>query len=155
MAITSSIVQNTSSSVQTIIFYNPTEFENISYSTSGITYASESSTILSQSDFIVFYDNTLQFYNSLLTNYLNVSNSVNVKLPVSQFKIYSSSGPNILQYTQTSTASPISSVYNLTFDRVALTMTFAARTNPITITLQEYLLGFIWITQFYKQVILS
>lgn len=155
MAVSSIITQNVPSSTQQIIFDNPTEFENISYSSSGITYASESSTVLSQDDFIVFYQNKLQFYNTLLLNFPSISNSFTSRLPVSKFEILSLTGPNILEYLQTSTSSPITNVYNLTFDRGALTMTFAARTNPITITLQEFLTGFQWITQFYNQVKLS
>ena len=155
MAVTSAISQNIPSNTQQIIFYNPTEFENITYSTSGMTYNSESSVVLNITDFIVFYQNKLQFYNSLLTNFPSIPSNIEKTIPVCQFKIYSSSGPNILQYTQTSTASPITSVYNLTLDRVGLTVTFAARSNPITITLQEYLIGFHWITQFYNQVVLA
>lgn len=152
MAVTSSISQNIPSGTQQIIFDNPSEFENITYSSSGLTYAAEGSTVLSQSDFIVFYQNKQQFYNSLLLNFPLLSNSFNLQLPVSQFKILSLSGPNILQYYQTSTASPITLVYNLTYDRGAKTCTFAARANPITITYQEYLIGFQWITQFYNQI---
>jgi hypothetical protein len=155
MAISSVITQNVPSNTQQIIFNNPSEFENISYSSIGITYAAESSTALSQEDFITFYQNKLQFYNSLLVNFPSIANYFNLKLPVSKFDILSLSGPNLIEYTQTSTSSPISKVYNLTFDRVALTMTFAARVNPIIITLQEFLIGFQWITQFYNQIKLS
>jgi hypothetical protein len=102
--------------------------------------------------FITFYQNKLQFYNSLLLNFPSISNSFNLKLPVSKFDISSLIGPDVIEFIQTSTTSPIKRVYKLMFDKSALTVEFSARSNPITITLQEYLLGFQWITQFYHQV---
>jgi len=155
MPVNSSIIQNTPSGTQEINFFNPLEFENIIFSPSGITYSSEGITVLSKNDFNTFYQQKLQLYNSLLSNFPILSSSFNNEIPVSSFRIFSSSGPNILQYMQTSTASPISLVYNLTFDRVAKTVTFAARANPIQISYQEYLMGFRWITEFNTQVFIG
>jgi len=152
MAITSTITQNVPAITEQVVFFNPSEFENISYSSRGITYAVEISSVLSQVDFIVFYQNLLQFYNSILLNFPTIANSFNTLLPVCQYKIFTSNGPNLIQYTQTSTASPITSVYNITYDKVANTATFARRLNPITITLQEFLTGFQWFTQFFNQI---
>ena len=151
MAISSTIIQNLPAKTAQIIFTNTAEFENITYSSDGITYAAEASAVISTGDFSIFFANKLSFYNALISQF-PLSPYFQYKIPVSKFEIYSSSGPNILQYLQTSTASPITNVYNITFDRVALTATFAARTNPITNTYQEYLIGFQWMSMFANQI---
>jgi hypothetical protein len=153
MATTATIAQNIPSATQQIIFYDPSEFDNIIYASNQMTYAAESTITLSQSDFALWFGYKLQFYNALFANFPGINSSANVPLPISKFEILSlsTSNPFILQYVQTSTSSPITNVYNITFSTTAKTATFAARSNPITITLQEFLVGFQWIQQFAKQ----
>lgn len=155
MALTASQTLNIPGTTQQIIFSNPSEIENITYSTSGITYASEISSVLSRSDFALFFQYKIQFFNSLFVDFPNIVASYQLEVPVCKVQIYSSNGPNLIQFLQTSTASPISSVYNITYDRGTHTATFSSRINPITITLQEYFLAFQVLSQFAKQVSLA
>lgn len=155
MALTGSISLNTPSTTQEIIFSNPTTLDSITYSSNFFTYPISSSFVLSQSDFANFWFYKQQFYNSLLANFGQIQKNYSIKVPVCSMKIYSSNGPNIIQYTQTSSASPITQVYNITFDRGALTATFAARYNLITITTQEFLMAYPIIGLFANQCTIS
>ncbi len=154
MALISTIIQNVPSGTQQIIFDDPNEFENISYSSSGMTYNSEPGIVLSQTDFNLFFTNNVQFYNVLLLNFPAINAFFNVKLPICKFEILSlsTSNPFVIQYIQTSTSSPITNVYSLTFSTTAKTVTFTARNNPITISLPEYLIGFQFLRAFASQV---
>jgi hypothetical protein len=76
-------------------------------------------------------------------------------MPVCLFEIQSMSGPNLLVYTQTSTASPVTHVYTITFDRGAKTATFSARSSQISITIQEFLNGFQILRLFLNQCLLN
>ena len=155
MALQVIITQNTPGQTQSMTFNNPSFCDSITYSSSGITYPIASAWTCSQSDFNLFFTYKGQFFNSLLTNFPFIANSYGLEVPVCKMQIYSSNGPNLIQYLQTSTASPVSLVYNITFDRVAKTVTFAARSSAITITLQEYLAAFPIIGIYANQVALA
>jgi hypothetical protein len=153
MAVTSTITQNIPGATQQVVFYNPSEFDNLTYNSNQMTYAAESSIILSQSDFALWFLQKRQFYNLLITNFPIINSSYNVAAPICKFEILSlsTSNPYIIQYIQTSSSSPITSVYSITYSTTANTATFAVRTNPITITMQEFLIGFQNIIQFANQ----
>jgi len=151
MSLTAVITQNISAQTQNIIFSTSGQVEEITYSNNQITYAAESSFVLSQSDFSLFAAYKLQFYNALLSNYPNINTYFNIEIPVCLIEIQSLSGPNIIQFHQTSTASPVSLIYNISFDRGALTATFAAQSNQITITLQEFLLAYQMLRSYFNQ----
>ncbi|HZY25508.1 MAG TPA: hypothetical protein VFE71_06750 [Bacteroidales bacterium] len=151
MAISSVITQDIPNGIQQVIFNNPTEFDNILYSSGSMMYAAEPDTVLSKEDFLTYYSNKLQFYNALLNNFPASSSAFNLTLPASAFVLYSTSSPDNLEFLQlTSDLSTL--VYTLNFDRVALTIDFTARPTPVTITLQEFLTGFQYITKFASQV---
>jgi hypothetical protein len=152
MALQGLITQNSPGNTQQIVFNNPSMIDSITYGNAGITYPNVPSYTLTQSDFSLFYTYKTQFYNALLINFPSLSEMANLEVPVCQMKIYSSSGPNIIQYYQSSTASPTSLVYNISFDRGSLTTTFAARPAAITISIQEYLLAFPIIALYANQV---
>lgn len=152
MALSSVITQNIPAGTQQIIFNNPTEVDNITYSGSGLTYAVESSFTLSQSDMVLYFQNKLAFYNALLLNFPAINAGFNLEVPVCLMEVQSMSGPNYLVFTQTSTASPVTHVYTITFDRGSLIATFAARASAITITPQEYLMAFQILRLFFNQV---
>jgi hypothetical protein len=153
MAVTSTITQNIPGATKQVVFYNPSEFDNLTYNSNQMTYAAESSIILSQSDFALWFLQKRQFYNLLITNFPIINSSYNVAAPICKFEILSlsTSNPYIIQYIQTSSSSPITSVYSITYSTTANTATFAVRTNPITITMQEFLIGFQNIIQFANQ----
>jgi hypothetical protein len=69
MALYSTITQNIPAASQQIVFYDPSEMDNITYSSNQITYASESSIVLSKSDAQLYYTNKLNFYNNLLATF--------------------------------------------------------------------------------------
>lgn len=152
MATTSVVTQNLPSDTQQVIFYDTGEFDNITYSSNQITYAAESSITMSQSDFALWYKYFLQYYNLLLTNFPVINSAYNTSVPICKFEILSLStqSPNLIEYIQTSTITS-QSVYSITYSTTGNTATFAARSAPITITLQEFLIGFQLITQFANQ----
>jgi len=153
MALQGIITQDIPSLTQQIVFSNPSTLDSITYlSGTGVSYPIASGFTLSQSDFNLWFQYKTQFYNALFNNFPVIGQFSSVEVPVVQMKIYSSNGPNIIQYYQTSTASPVNLVYNITFDRGALTATFGERSSAITITPQEYLMGFQFISAFANQV---
>jgi hypothetical protein len=154
MALTANTILNLPSGTQQIIFSNPSEVDNITYSSSGITYALESSFILSQADMALYMTYLTVFYNALLLNFPSINASFNKEVSVFLIEIQALNGPNLLVFTQTSTASPITHVYTITFDRGAKTATFAARSSAITITPQEYLIAFQLLKLFFNQIAL-
>jgi hypothetical protein len=151
MAVISTITQNIPAATQQIIFYNPSEFDNITYSSNSITYATEASITLSQSDLALWFVNKLIFYNTLLFNFPTINASFNAPLPICKFEIVANpTVAHIIEYIQTSGLTSLS-VYNITYNTSTNTATFTARTSPITVTLQEYLIGFEYIKQFTNQ----
>ena len=120
-----------------------------------MVYPIASSFTLSKADFALFYLYKTQFYNALLVNFPSLSASFQQEVAVMKSQIYSSNGPNLIQYLQTSTASPVSLVYNITYDRGAHTATCAARNSAITISFQEYLMCYPIITLYANQVALA
>ena len=149
------MTQNTSGNTQNIVYNNPGFIDSITYASNGITYPKASTFTLSQSDCSLFLAYKLQFYNALLQNFKTVTSYFNIELPVCLMEIQSLSSPNTIRYHQTSTSTPTTHVYNITFDRDALTTTFAARPSAITITLQEYLNAFQLIQIFFNQIALA
>ena len=154
MALTGSISQDVPGTLQSITFSNPTFLDSITYSSAGITYPVAASFTLSQSDFALFYAYKSQFYASLLQNFSSIIQSQLVPLPVALMEIKNISGPDVLQYYQTSTSSPVYLVYNISYDYDDNIATFAARSSAITITLQEYLVAFQILKLFSQQVAL-
>lgn len=155
MALQGTLIQNVPANTAEIDFYNPTLLDSVSYSSSGISYPVANSYSLNQSDFSLFYNYKSQLYNFILANFPSVVNSYNNELPVCFIEVQSLSGPNIIQYYQKSTASPVNLVYNISFDRGTLTATFAARTNQITITFQEFLFAFFILKLYASQIALA
>ena len=155
MALSGSLNSNVPSNTYEIVFNNPSLIDSITYSNLGITYPSTSSYTLSQDDFALFYTYKSQLYNGILQNFPNVTAAFYLEIPVCRMEIQSLGSPNILQYYQTSTASPITLVYNISYNRSNNIATFAARSSQITVTLQEYLQAFQMITLYAKQVALA
>ena len=152
MAVTSQIIQNLSAGTLQIIFSDPTEFENVTYNSSGVTYAIDPSIVLSQADFANYYTYLLAFNTALLIQFPTINAFYNMPVQFSNFQIVHTNSPNIIIYNQTSTPSVNNQVYDLTFAEAGKLTTFARRLNAITITPQEYLLGFQNLTQFANQV---
>ena len=99
MAVTGTITQNVPSGTQQIIFDNPTEFENITYTVgTGFTYAVESSIVLNKSDFALFLQYKTQYYNTLFVNFPALNTFFTSQLPVCKFNTTSLTGPNVLSY---------------------------------------------------------
>ena len=152
MALQGVITINTPSDTAQIVFSNGSTLDSITYSHTGLTYPVASSFNLSQSDFALFYVYKSQFYNSLFQNFPVIRTSFDVKVPVCLTEINSLGSPNIIRYHQTSADSL---VYNISYNRNTNIATFAARSNSITITPQEYLQAYQLITLFATQVTLS
>jgi hypothetical protein len=153
MSLIGIITQDTPNVTQSVVFsQSGTTLDSITYTTSGLTYPITSSFVLTLNDFNLFILYKSQFFNSLFSNYPILNAAYTKEVNVNQVKIYSSNGPNIIQFYQSSTASPINLVYNVTFDRNALTATFGARSSAITISIQEYLMAYQILLLYARQV---
>ena len=89
--------------------------------------------------------------SSLISNFPVVGLSFQAEVLAAQIRLLSTLGPNLFTFNQTTTGS-YNLVYNMTFDRNAKTVGFQARTNQISITLQEYLMAFPVLMQYANQV---
>ena len=162
MATTAVVSQDIVNATQQVVISDPTEFDNILFNSSGITYASESAITISLSDLQLWYGYLRAFNTSLLANFPVTSSPFPIggggyaAIPICKFEIASVSTqtPNIVQYVQTSTLTSLN-VYNITYSTTANTATFAARSSSVTISLQEYLIGFQFISTFINQCIVA
>jgi hypothetical protein len=151
MALTSVISLDVINVNSSITYNNPSQIESISFSSNSITFSSTAGFTLSKSDTLLYLKYLLAFNSQLFVNFPFISQFSTLSLPVSQFKILILNGPNIIEYFQTSTSSPVSLVYNITYTPGG-TATFAARSSPITITLQEFFMCIYMMIQYQTQI---
>jgi len=151
MALQGEIFVDLPNQTQTISFQNPNILDSITYSSGVIQYPVTNTFTLSQSDFALFILYKTQFYQSLISNFPVVGLSFQAEVLAAQIRLLSTLGPNLFTFNQTTTGS-YNLVYNMTFDRNAKTVGFQARTNQISITLQEYLMAFPVLMQYANQV---
>ena len=84
----------------------------------------------------------MTFFNALLVNFPSCYQAYQIEIPASKYDIQSLTVVNLLNFLQTTgTPSPVN-VFNISFDRGTKNATFAARPNPVTISLSEYLISF-------------
>ena len=149
MPVNSILIQNVPVGTQSIVFYNPSQFDSLNYTSLTMTYSVEAAIVLSKADFALWFANKLAFYNSLVANFPASIPSYNLPLPICKFEILSLA--TSIQFLQTSSASAITNVYNITYSKTADTATFTARSHPITISMQEFFTAFQFLSAFVQQ----
>ena len=154
MALTSVASFDVVNQTQTITFFeSSTQVDEITYSAGSITFANISGFNLSKSDCLLYFQYLNAYFNSLLINFPSISLSQNGKWPLSQFDItQSSQGVTHIIYTQTSQGNV---VYTTNYVPVALSASYIARSNPVTITLQEFYMTINVMTAFTNQISLN
>jgi hypothetical protein len=131
---------NLPGNTQSISFGNPTTLDSITYGASGITYPTTSSFVLGASDFALFALYSQQFITALLINFPALYPFYKKAAPTCGYSLQVPQGATEFTYTQT-TGNGLTPVYTLSTHRGNLNTTFAARTSPVTITYQEFLIG--------------
>lgn len=140
--LSSLVTLNVPSGSQTLSWGNPTTLDSITFGSNLITFPAAASYTLSQSDFALFFSYKVTFFNALLVNFPSCYQAYQIEIPASKYDIQSLTVVNLLNFLQTTgTPSPVN-VFNISFDRGTKNATFAARPNPVTISLSEYLISF-------------
>jgi hypothetical protein len=154
MALTSTTTFDIVGQTQQIIFYNSgSPVDQINYANNQITFAAESSYNLIKSDLLLYIQYMLVFNNLIISNFPIVLQSINFPWPLSQFDITeSNSGVTHLDYTQNSQGNL---VLGINYVPVAGSAGFTARSNPITISMQEFFATINFLVLFKVQVNLN
>ena len=153
MALTSTTTFDIAGQTQTITFNNPSQVDQITFSSNQITFSSESSFNLVKSD-ILLYNKYLQAFNNLLLiNFPSISSSIGLAWPLCVFDFTESNiGVQRLIYNQTTSGT---TVININYLPIATSAAFSARPSPVTITLQEFFMFVFMMNQFAQQVNLN
>ena len=135
MALTSTTVFDIVGQTQTITFTNPTQIDQIVYSSNAITFETTAGYNLVKSD-LLLYLRFIQVFNTLLyTNFPTVSFG-NLALPNSALSITKSfAGVTHLNYAQSSLGT---NVLDINYVPTAGSGAITARGSPVTITIQEF-----------------
>jgi hypothetical protein len=153
MGLTSTTTFDLVGLTQTLTFFNPSQVDQITFSSNQITFGAISSFNLVKSDVILYCKYLNTFNNLLIQNFPSVSTSVNNAWPLSEFDITeSSSGVTHLIYTQTSQGT---AVQTINYVPIATSASFAARGSPVTISLQEFFMYVLMSNQYAIQVNLN
>ena len=154
MALISTTTFDVVGQAQTIVFNNPTPVDQIQFASGQITFGIISSFTLNKNNMFL-YNKYLQAFNTLLLfNFPSIGSNIGQKFPLSNFHINETSvlGVNQIVYNQTSLGT---STCNITYNSSTALATFLARAAPVTITVQEYFMFVLMMSQFSQQVNLN
>jgi hypothetical protein len=149
MALTAVTVFDIIGATQTITFNNPSQVDQITFSSNSITFQTSSTYSLQKSDFLLYFQYLDVFNNLLFSNFPTIAKSVNIAWPDSTYSITESGTPNRIIYDQTSIGTDF---LNINYLPIATEATFATRSSPVTITLQEFFMTVYMLRQFTIQV---
>jgi hypothetical protein len=153
MALTSVTTFDIVGQTQTITFNNPSQVDQITFSSSQITFATISSFDLVKSDMLLYFKYLNAFNNLLLINFPSISSSIGQIFPLCNFQLSeTSSGVEHIIYNQTSSGN---TVINVNYVPIATSAAFTARASPVTITLQEFFFLVVMMNSFNTQVNLN
>lgn len=150
MALTSTIDFDLIGATQKIIFYNPSQIDEIIYSSNQVTFQMAAAYTLSKNDFLLYYKYLSAFITQLLINFPLVSASLDIPWPICRFDITeSNSGGISINYIQ-STGS--ATVIHIHYAPITSLASFSRRTSPVTISNQEFFMFSYMMKQYAKQV---
>jgi hypothetical protein len=151
MALTSITTLDIIGGNQTIVFNNPSQIDQIQYSSSGITFSATSGYNLSKSDLFLFGQYLTVFYNLLQINFPSSINNL-TSLPNTNFSISQTfAGVTHINFSETSLGN---NVFGINYVPQAASGAIASR-SQITITPQEFFLFQIMLVQYINQVRLN
>lgn len=138
---------------QTITFSNPSQVDQITYSSNSITFQTSTGYSLSKSDLLLYFQYLIAFNVLLGRNFPVVNLSTAAIFPLCNFSLTETSqGVTHIVYNQTSSGT---TVMNINYLPVAVSGAFTTRSSPVTITLQEFFMFINMITQYAVQVNLN
>jgi len=148
------LTQNTSVDLigqnQTITFNNPSQVDQISYTGGSIVFETSSTFNLTKSDLLLYLKYLNTFYNLLVTNFPALNAQLNNVWPLSEFDISeTSAGVTHLKYIQSSQGTQVISI---NYIPQATACSFATRSSPVTISLQEFYMAILMLQQYSNQV---
>lgn len=154
MALTSTTLFDVVGATQSITFDNPSQIDQIIYSSGAITLPICSSYSLSKADFALLYQYTSAFYNLLFVNFNTVSIAIPKAWPTpgTEFILNTLATPERIIYTYNSVGSL---ALKMVYLPLSGTVTISARPAPITIKLQEFFANYSALGQFSTQVAAS
>ena len=150
MALTSTTTFDISGTAQTLTYFNPSQVDQITFSSNQITFAAVSQFNLAKSDLLLYCQFLNIFNNLLIANFPSVSNSISSPWPLCQFDFSETNvGVKRLIYTQTSQGTAVQTINYLP---IATSAAFTARGSPVTISLQEFFMYVLMSNQYAIQV---
>lgn len=153
MALTSTTTFDITGQTQSIIFFNPSQVDQISFGSNQITLATISSYNLVKSDMLLYFKYLNAFNNLLLINFPTLSSSISGIFPLCNFQLNeTNTGVEKIVYNQTSTSN---TVININYVPIAASAAFTARASPVVITMQEFFMMILMMNQFTNQVSLN
>ena len=153
MALTSTTTFDLVGQVQTLTMLDPSQVDQITFSSNTITFASSLTFNLSKKDMILYFKYLNAFNNILLINFPKISSSIGLAFPLSVFNLKETNVGGIdIVYNQTSNGTQ---AININYVPLTSTATFITRPAPVTISLQEFFFMIIMLNQFTNQVSLN
>lgn len=153
MALTQQTTVDIVGQTQTIVFNNPSAVDQIQYSSNQIIFAASTTYNLVKSDLLLYGQFINTFNNSLILNFPQVNSSIGGVWPLSNFDFTESNvGTKRLIYNQSSNGT---TVININYLPIATSGVFATRGSPVTVTLQEYFMFVLMLSQYIQQVNLN
>jgi hypothetical protein len=152
MALTSTIVYDIVSQTSTLTFFNPTQIDQVVFSTNQITWETTSGYSLAKSDLLLFNQFLKTFNSNLFFNFPTLNAYINAIWPLCSFTVNETSvGVTHINYAQTSQGN---SVLSLNYVPIAASGSIAARSS-VTISIQEFFSSINFLAQYNSQVILN
>jgi hypothetical protein len=150
LALTSTTTFDVVGNTSTITFFDPSQVDQITYSSGAITFQTASSYTLSQSDYLLYFQYLKAFLTQLFINFPSIATSINTIWPLCLFEIaITNVGITKLSYTQSSQGTQVTQI---NFLPSVIQVGFVARASPVTISLQEFYQTVYMLTQFTTQV---
>jgi hypothetical protein len=150
MALTSTTVFDLVGQTQSITFNNPSQVDQISFASNQVTFSASTGYDLSKSD-LLLYNKYLQAFNVLLlVNFNTLGSQALLPWPLCNFDITeSSSGVTHLTFNENTGST---NVIYINYVPTAVAASFATRSAPVTITMQEYFMFVLMMQQYAQQV---
>jgi hypothetical protein len=153
MALTSSTTFDIVGQTQAITFNNPSQVDQITFSSNQITFSASTTFNLAKSDLILYFKYLNAFNNLLLINFPSISSSVGQIFPLCSFQLSETfAGVEHITYDQTTAGNM---VLHINYVPVAVSGAFSTRSAPVTITIQEFFLLVLLMNGFTNQVSLN
>jgi hypothetical protein len=136
MALTSTTEFDFVGQTQTLTYFDPSQIDQITYSSGAITFGAISTYNLSKSDLILYNQYLQVFYQLLIVNFPSITSQLNGIWPLCNFSITETNvGTKKIVLNETSSGN---TVVNINYVPIATSAAFTARASPVTVSIQEF-----------------